>query len=91
MLNKVKTTVAILGMSFLASTAAQAQEFDVQKISSELMAQAAKVVEQKLQNQLENSVTVVTESLAEQPAPKEEFDVVLHTEDAPVIVAINAE
>ncbi|WP_438864481.1 hypothetical protein [Neptunicella sp.] len=91
MLTKVKTTIAILGISLFASTAVQAQEFDMQKVSSELMEQAVKLVDQQLQQQLEKATFFESEPVAEMPELNTESEVVLHTEDAPVTVAVNVE
>lgn len=93
MLTKVKTTIAILGLSFLASNAVQAQEFDVQDLSFVLMEKMAKLVEQQLQQQLEQSVLVASGSLIEKQLIVAKSEVVLQTEDAPVTVtvAVNVE
>lgn len=90
MLNKVKTLSAVILIAVSGSQVAQAQEFDLSKVSGQLMQKATQVLEQQVQQQIDNAVINATESLdtqSQQSLP--ESDVVIQTEEAPEIIAAN--
>ncbi|MBC3767544.1 hypothetical protein [Neptunicella marina] len=90
MFNKVKTLSAVFLIAVSGSQVAQAQEFDLNQVSGQLMQKATQVLEQQVQQQIDKAVVNATESLdtqSKQTLP--ESDVVIQTEEAPEIIAAN--